>query len=107
MSDNLSQEYADSIADDLRETVGNGRVFDALEYLDDCLDMRRTYAFDNSLVSVEVAVTLGGPNCWVTFQDSGATVNVNWGGDKAEVYVYAPFAVESVLEFVGECMSVA
>jgi len=26
MSDNLSQEYADSIADDLREIVANGKV---------------------------------------------------------------------------------
>jgi len=79
MSDNLSQEYADSIADDLREIVANGKVFDAMAYLDDCLDTRCTYGYGNTLVSVEVAVTLGGPNCWVTFQDSGASVEVNWG----------------------------
>jgi hypothetical protein len=54
---------------------------------------------------VRALVTFGGPNCWVIANDGdNIKVQVNWGGDRAELAPYAP-NVSGYLYELGDMMN--
>lgn len=83
MSNESAREYAEGIAESLR----NESVDDVGEYLESILDYQYTRDSRGELVSVRLLVAFGGPNAWVTFDGSGALIEVNWYSEVQRLYV--------------------
>lgn len=127
--DTEAQEYADVIADELRELEAalealldddadtadfDGVTFsDAMDvvahYLNYCAlsveDVSETsYASGERSVTrraVEVTRTVGGPGCYVKFYGNGnATVRAYWGTGRGRTNVYVPYADAQVWEWM-------
>ena len=64
-------------AEDLEEVVKNGTLE---EYLEDILDLKFIIDFRGNLNGVELAVTLGGPNIYISTYEN--QVQVYWGGGR-------------------------
>lgn len=95
MSDNLAQEYADSMWQSIRDDVENGTPFgedtDAFEngetespeeltaydYLEDVLDIRYTVNSAREYLGARILVGYGGPNVWIDTNTNA--LEVYWG----------------------------
>ena len=107
MSKESAQEYAQGLADSLREYV-IPEDFDGVgEYLEGILDYQVTYNSQRDLVSVRVLVTFGGPNAWILFDGRHATVQASWYSDVVEVFVPDAPLSGPVFDYFQECVLVA
>lgn len=102
-----------------------GAISSAVSMFEDCGKSWEEYGgpvavfFDNDVLDIETLmklsstgsqdihavralVTFGGPNCWIIANDGeNIQVQVNWGGDKAELAPYAPNVSEYLYELGG------
>jgi hypothetical protein len=83
MSEASAQEYAEGLAENLREDAPD----DIGEWLEGILDYQVTYNSQRELVSVRVLVAFGGPNAWIVFDGRHATVQASWYSEVVEVFV--------------------
>lgn len=83
MSTDSAREYAEGIAEGLREDAD----IDVYDYLEGILDYELTFTSQRDLKSVRLLVTFGGPNAWIVFDGTNATVQASWYSDTVEVYV--------------------
>ncbi len=103
MSTDSAREYAEGIAEGLRE----GTDIDAYDYLEDILDYELTFTSSRDLKSVRLLVTFGGPNAWVIFDGTSATVQASWYSDMVDVYVPDAPLSGPVFDYFAENYSLA
>lgn len=93
MSDNLAQEYADSMWQSIRDDVEKGTPFGireeddgygdageeltAYDYLQDVLDIRYTVNSAREYLGARILVGYGGPNVWIDTNTNA--LEVYWG----------------------------
>ena len=71
-------------------------------WLDQCaLDVEVARSLTTGdVTAVEVARTIGGPGCWITFRNVGdAEVVAVWGGDRATRYVAAEGVATYLIDY--------
>jgi hypothetical protein len=113
MSDNLAQEYADSMWRAITDDLENGTVFGireeddaygdageeltAYDYLQDALDIRYTVNAQREYLGARVLVAYGGPNVWIDTNTNA--LEVYWG-NTATRYLRSEFinALDEALE---------
>ena len=115
MSDNLAQQYADSMWQSIRDDVEKGTPFgedmDAFEngetespeeltaydYLEDVLDIRYTVNSAREYLGARILVGYGGPNVWIDTNTNA--LEVYWG-QTATRYLPSEFidALDTALE---------
>lgn len=103
-----AHRYAETIADEL-VGVAHGeldgrepedRVDALMTWLNDlAMDVEVTRRTDGEVTAVEVARTIGGPSCYVTFRHGEVTVLARWGSDRAEVRL-APVEAHDLADLV-------
>jgi hypothetical protein len=103
MSTDSAREYAEGIAEGLREDT----LDDPYEYLDSVLDYELTYTSQKELKSVRLLVSFGGPNAWVIFDGTSATVQASWYSDMVEVYVPEAPLSDPIFEYFEQNYSLA
>lgn len=103
MSIDSAREYANGLADNLREEMTE----DIGEWLEGILDYEVTYNSQRDLVSVRVLVSFGGPNAWIVFDGMDARVQASWWSDMVEVYVPRAPLSGPVFDYFQECVLVA
>ena len=99
MSDSLAIDYAESLAQGIRDDVNNGRVFgvdpdtgeelNAYDYLQDALDIVYSVGRDRDYIGARICIGIGGPNIWIDTNDN--SVQVFWGSDQAVRYLPSEF----------------
>jgi hypothetical protein len=87
MSDSLAIDYAESVAQGIRDNVNAGNVFgldpdtgeelNAYDYLQDALDIVYSVGGDRSYRGARILVGFGGPNVWVDTNTNA--LEVYWG----------------------------
>jgi hypothetical protein len=103
MSIESAREYANGLADNLREDAPD----DIGEWLDGILDYQVTYSSQRELVSVRVLVAFGGPTAWVVFDGEDARVQATWYSDMVEVYVPRAPLSGPVFDYFQDVLAVA
>ena len=103
MSNDSAMEYAQGLADNLRD----GDTPDVWEYLESVLDYQYTRDSRGDLVSVRVLVSFGGPNAWIVFDGDGALVEASWYSDVQRVYVSDVELSGLVLDYFRDAVLVA
>lgn len=105
MSDNLAEEYADSMASRIRQDTSDGYPFgkredevddysgepvelSAYDWLEDALDIIYSVDADRSYRGARVCIGYGGPNVWVDTNTNA--LEVYWGG-RATRYLPSQF----------------
>jgi len=107
MSDVMAMEYAQGLADTLREEWANGSGYDYMDRAwDSVLDYRYTKNASGDLVGVSLLVTFGGPNAWLEFDGRGCEVQASWYSDTQRVYVPCGDLSAGVLEYFEEVVPV-
>ena len=107
MSNDSAMEYAQGLADSLREYVIPEDADGIGEYLESVLDYQYTRDSQGELVSVRLLVSFGGPNAWITFDGDGALVEASWYSDAQRVYVPSVELSGLVLDYFQEAVLVA
>ncbi len=103
MSTESAREYAESLADSLREDAPE----DVWEWLQDVLDYEVTYGAGRELRRVRLLVAFGGPNAWITFDGDHALVECAWWSDMVSVHVPDAPLSGPVFDYFTECVLVA
>lgn len=93
---NIAQEYAQAVADDLTELYnGESKEWDALDYIDDnALDIEYTADYAKRYLGARLAVTLGGPNCYIDLRNGRGWVECYWGTNSGRVHIPDDIAAE-------------
>ena len=115
MSDNLAQEYADSMWQSITDNLENGTPFGedmeafengetespqeltAYDYLEDVLDIKYTVNSAREYCGARICIGWGGPNVWIDTNTNA--LEVYWG-DTATRYLRSEFidALDEALE---------
>jgi len=103
MSTDSAREYAEGIAEGLREDTD----IDAYDYLEGILDYELTFTSQRDLKSVRLLVSFGGPNAWIIFDGTSATVQASWYSDMVEVYVPEAPLSDPIFEYFEQNYSLA
>jgi hypothetical protein len=91
----------------MRSTAGDGDDYapNLVDYLNgECLDWtvlgERSNGDDWTVTGARICRTLGGPNCFIEWQDGQTSllVTVKWGGESADQRVYAPITAAAIGE---------
>lgn len=99
--DELARNYAEGIAESVREVEVSGwEVREA--WASDVLDWEIVWSSGREVVGVRLLITAGGPTCWVCFDGDGADVVVSWACEPVHVYVECPVLSSQVLDRYGE-----
>lgn len=112
MSDNLAQQYADSIHDGIIADMESGNIFgvnedtgeelSAYDWLEDVLDIEYLVNGEGQYRGAELLLTYGGPNAYLDTKHS--TLTVYWGSGNATRYIplgftdYLNYALEEYWE---------
>jgi hypothetical protein len=98
MTDTTALDYSKDVAKDIEEQYAVDG-FDVYEWLEDILDVRRTYNSTGQLYSVDLLVAFGGPTTWLTVRDSDyVDVETTWYSEPAKASAYVPGFGAEVLE---------
>jgi len=118
LSDNLAQEYADSMWQSIYDDVNNGTPFGirededgygdageeltAYDYLQDALEIRYTVNSQRQYLGARILVGYGGPNVWI--DTNTYALEVHWGSSSAKRYLSSQFidALDVALEELWE-----
>ena len=104
--DVLARDYAEGIADSVREVESSG--WEAREaWASDVLDYEIVWSSGREIVGVRLLITAGGPSCWVCFDGAGADVVTSWACEPVHVYVECPVLSSQVLDRYGEFLAVS
>ncbi len=98
MSNASALEQAQAIAARLEEIDQHEEPGTCWEFIDDALDVRRTYSSDGELLSVSLLLTYGGPTVWADFDPTGATVRASWYSEEQRAIAYCAHLSDVVLE---------
>ena len=68
------------------------------EYLDDSLSIEYTKTINNELVNVEIAITLGGPNIYLSTKNE--IVNGYWGNDNFSCHINNDDFIDYIIDTI-------
>lgn len=76
MGKNEAQEYAETIAREIRDAFIDGTMDEVAESILEVKTIKNSY---DEVCGVKLVRTVGGPHCWVDTDDQ--IVYCSWGGD--------------------------
>jgi hypothetical protein len=98
-----AKELFETLADNAGEELA-GYVPSALDWLNGfCLEFKtlgeHVSGTDWDVTGWKALRTFGGPNCWITGDESSwVTIETYWGGSEASQRVFAPYLTDSLRE---------
>lgn len=83
------------------EEINNLKTYEEFsEYLDNSLNIEYTKTINNELVNVEIAITLGGPNIYLSTRNE--VVNGYWGSDSFSYHINNDEFIDYIIDTIEE-----
>lgn len=83
------------------EEINNLKDYEEFsEYLDNSLNIEYTKTINNELVNVEIAITLGGPNIYLSTRNK--IVTGYWGSDNFSCYIDNDDFIDYIIDTIEE-----